>query len=105
MADTHTGFTRDCANRIRQALVAGGLYKLARKGLGRGLIGLALPAAALVIEDLSSPRGMILPFIRWVLSRHGRVKIIDISARPLQKGAKTGCEAEATSVKEKKGGG
>jgi hypothetical protein len=88
MAKINERVTLDYMNSIKQALIAGGLYKLARKGLGKGLIGLALPAAALLIEDLSNPKGMILPFIRWVLSRHGKVKIIEMSAKPLQKPGK-----------------
>jgi len=70
---------------IRQALIAGGLYKLAKRGLGKGLIGLALPAVALLIEDLSNPRGVVIPFFRWLMSRHGKVKIIEMSVKPLQK--------------------
>jgi hypothetical protein len=85
MRKKHAGFTLDYRNRIKQALIAGGLYNIARKGLGKGLVGLALPAMALLIEDLSNPRGVILPFLRWILSRHGRVKIIEMSAKPLRK--------------------
>jgi hypothetical protein len=85
MGKMHTGSPLDYRNRIKQALLAGGLYKLGRKGLGKGLIGLALPALAFLIEDLSNPKGVILPFIRWLLSRHGKVRIIAVSSRPLQK--------------------
>lgn len=68
---------------IRQLLLAGGTFKLSKKFLGKGLIGLALPAAALLIEDLSNPNGVVLPFLRWLLSRHAKVKIIEMSAKPV----------------------
>lgn len=104
MGKRRTGFPLDYTDKIRQALIAGGLYKLARKGLGRGLIGLALPAAALIIEDLSNPRGVILPFVRWLMSRHGKVKIIEISTKPLQKPGKAGQNAGWTTSQGKSGG-
>ncbi len=72
-------------NRIRDAILAGGIYSIARKGLGKGLIGLALPAAALLIEDLTNPKGVVIPFLRWVFSRSGKVTIIAMSAEPLRK--------------------
>lgn len=69
---------------IRQLLRAGGVSGLSKKFIGKGLIGLALPAAAFLIEDLSSPNGVVLPFFRWLLSRHAKVKIIEMSAKPLR---------------------
>jgi hypothetical protein len=102
MGNRHTGFPVDSMNRIRQALIAGGLYKLAKRGLGKGLVGLALPAAALLIEDLSNPKGMVIPFFRWLLSRHGKVKIIEVSPKPLQKSGKG---RERKRAPQGKGGG
>lgn len=102
MGKTHAGSPLDYRNRFRQAIIAGGLYKLAKRGLGRGLLGFALPAAALLIEDLTNPGGVVLPFLRWLLSRHGKVRIIEVSCRPPRKpgeGAREG-SAEAPRPKD-----
>jgi hypothetical protein len=85
MRKTLAGVSLDFGKTIRQVLIAGGLYKLARKSVGRGLFGLALPLAALLIEDLSNPKGVVLPFIRWIMSSRGKVKIIEMSGNPLKK--------------------
>ncbi|HQI01075.1 MAG TPA: hypothetical protein PLA18_07375 [Deltaproteobacteria bacterium] len=71
-------------DNIRQLIRAGGITKLSKKTIGKGIIGLALPAAVLLIEDLTNPNGVVLPFLRWLLSRHSKVKIIEMSAKPVR---------------------
>lgn len=76
-------------NRIRDALLAGGLYNITKKSMGKGIVGLVLPVAALLIEDLTNPKGVVIPFFRWILSRHGKVTIVEMSATPLRKAEST----------------
>ncbi len=71
-----------CGENVRQLIRTAAAAKLSKKAVGKGLIGLALPAAALLIEDLSNPNGVVLPFLRWLMSRRGKVKIIEMSAKP-----------------------
>ncbi len=71
-------------DNIRQLLQRGGASGISKKVVGKGLIGLALPAAVLLIEDLSNPNGVVLPFLRWLVSRHGKVKIVEMSTKPFR---------------------
>lgn len=71
-------------DRLKDALLAGGLYSITKRSMGKGLLGLALPVAALLIQDLTNPNGVIVPFLRWVISRHGKVTIVEMSAAPLR---------------------
>lgn len=84
MEDAYGKVLSSYGESVRQLLLAGGASRLSKKIMGKGLIGLALPAAVLLIEDLSNPNGVVLPFLRWLLSRHSKVKIVEMSARPIR---------------------
>jgi hypothetical protein len=74
-------FTTEPLNRIVRGILGGGLSQLRKRALGRGIWGLAVPAAFFVIEDISRPNGVILPFFRWTLNKTAKVRIIEVSTR------------------------
>lgn len=84
MEDIYGKVLSSYGENLRQLLWRRGTWGISRKLVGKGFIGLALPAAALLIEDLSNPNGVVLPFLRWLASRHGKVKIVEMSTKPLR---------------------
>ncbi len=73
-------FTTGPLSRVARGILGGGLSQIRKRILGRGLWGFAVPVFLFVIEDISRPNGMILPFFKWALNRTARVRIIEVSA-------------------------
>ncbi len=73
-------FTTGPLSGIARGILGGGLSRLGKRTPGRGIWGLAVPVALFVIEDISRPNGVILPFFRWALNRTAKVRIIEVSA-------------------------
>ncbi|MFY9396745.1 MAG: hypothetical protein WAR22_00105 [Desulfomonilia bacterium] len=75
-------------NRAVRKLLAGP----GKRYLGQGLRGFAVPVALFILEDISRPDGVILPFCRWVINKTARVRVVDIcgpgSGSPLERASK-----------------
>ncbi|MGC9324801.1 MAG: hypothetical protein ACP5G0_08665 [Desulfomonilia bacterium] len=69
-------FRRHGKGLLTEAAKASGARGLGR-GMGRGLLGFALPAAIYLIQDLTSPDGKVIPFVRRLLGKPSTGKIID----------------------------
>jgi hypothetical protein len=67
-------FAAEPIRRLVQKLLAGP----GKRYLGQGLRGFTVPVAFFILEDISRPDGVILPFCRWVLNKTARVRVIDI---------------------------
>ncbi|HDP24769.1 MAG TPA: hypothetical protein ENN34_04925 [Deltaproteobacteria bacterium] len=48
------------------------------RGLGKGILGLALPAAVYLINDLTNPDGRVIPFVRRLLGKPSAENIVDV---------------------------
>lgn len=74
-------FIAEPLSRIVKGILGGGLSQLRKRTPGRSLWGLAVPVALFVIDDISRPNGVILPFFSWALNRTARVRIVEVSAQ------------------------